>query len=120
MLEKKGVSFEHLPSGIDTMSIIVKTSEISGKLDYILNGIQQEACPDSISVEDDIALIAVVGRAMVKSKGTAAKVFRAIAEADINVKMIDQGSDELNIIIGIEDKDFEKAQRAIYSEFIKD
>ena len=120
VLEKKGVSFEHLPSGIDTMSIIVKTSEISGKLDYILNGIQQEACPDSISVEDDIALIAVVGRAMVKSKGTAAKVFRAIAEADINVKMIDQGSDELNIIIGIEDKDFEKAQRAIYSEFIKD
>ena len=119
ILEKKNISFEHLPSGIDTMSIIVKSSEISGKLDYILNGIQQEACPDSISVEDDIALIAVVGRAMVKSKGTAAKVFKAIAEADINVKMIDQGSDELNIIIGIEDKDFEKAQKAIYNEFIK-
>ena len=119
VLEKKNISFEHLPSGIDTMSVIVKSSELSGRLDYILNGIQQEACPDTISVEENIALIAVVGRAMVKSKGTAAKVFKAIAEADINVKMIDQGSDELNIIIGIEEKDFEKAQKAIYSEFIK-
>lgn len=118
VLEKKNVSFEHLPSGIDTMSIIVKNSELTGKLDYILNGIQQEANPDSISVEDGIALIAVVGRAMVKSKGIAAKVFKAVAEADINVKMIDQGSDELNIIIGIDEEDFERAIRAIYTEFV--
>ena len=118
VLEKKKISFEHLPSGIDTMSIIVKNSELTGRLDYVLNGIQQEACPDSITVEDGIALIAVVGRAMAKTKGTAAKVFKAIAAADINVKMIDQGSDELNIIIGIEEQDFEKAIRAIYSEFI--
>ena len=118
VLEKKNVSFEHLPSGIDTMSIIVKNSELTGKLDYILNGIQQEANPDSISVEDGIALIAVVGRAMVKSKGIAAKVFKAVAEADINVKMIDQGSDELNIIIGIDEEDFERAIRAIYAEFV--
>ncbi|MBP5208617.1 MAG: aspartate kinase [Clostridia bacterium] len=119
ILEKKKISFEHLPSGIDTMSVIVKNSELSGKLDYVLNGIQQEACPDSVSVEDGIALIAVVGRAMVKSKGTAAKVFKAIAEADVNVKMIDQGSDELNIIIGIDEEDFEKTIRAIYAEFIR-
>ena len=118
VLEKKKISFEHLPSGIDTMSIIVKSSELSGRLDYILNGIQQEANPDSISVEDGIALIAVVGRAMVKSKGIAAKVFKAVAEADINVKMIDQGSDELNIIIGIDEEDFERAIRAIYAEFV--
>ncbi len=119
ILEKKKISFEHLPSGIDTMSVIVKNSELSGKLDYVLNGIQQEACPDSVSVEDGIALIAVVGRAMVKSKGTAAKVFKAIAETDVNVKMIDQGSDELNIIIGIDEEDFEKTIRAIYAEFIR-
>ena len=119
VLEKKKISFEHLPSGIDTMSIIVKSSELSGRLDYILNGIQQEACPDSVSVEEGIALIAVVGRAMVKSKGTAAKVFKAVAEADVNVKMIDQGSDELNIIIGIDENDFEKTIKAIYAEFIR-
>lgn len=118
VLEKKNISFEHLPSGIDTMSVIVKNSELTGKLDYVLNGIQQEACPDSISVEEGIALIAVVGRAMVKSKGIAAKVFKAVAEADINVKMIDQGSDELNIIIGIDEDDFENAIRAIYAEFV--
>ena len=119
VLEKKKISFEHLPSGIDTMSIIVKSSELSGRLDYILNGIQQEACPDSVSVEEGIALIAVVGRAMVKSKGTAAKVFKAVAEADVNVKMIDQGSDELNIIIGIDENDFEKTIKAIYAEFVR-
>ncbi len=118
VLEKRGISFEHLPSGIDTMSVIVKSSELAGRLEYILNDICQEAAPDSINAEDGIALIAVVGRAMVKSKGTAAKVFKAIAEADVNVKMIDQGSDELNIIIGIEESDFEKAVRAIYKEFV--
>ncbi len=120
VLEKKNISFEHLPSGIDTMSVIIKSSDLSGRLDYVLNGIQQEACPDTVSIEEGIALIAVVGRAMVKSKGTAAKIFKAIAEADINVKMIDQGSDEINIIIGIEEKDYEKAVRAIYAEFVKD
>ena len=119
VLEKKKISFEHLPSGIDTMSIIVKSSELSGRLDYILNGIQQEASPDRVSVEEGIALIAVVGRAMVKSKGTAAKVFKAVAEADVNVKMIDQGSDELNIIIGIDENDFEKTIKAIYAEFVR-
>ena len=118
VLEKRGISFEHLPSGIDTMSVIVKSSELAGRLEYILNGICQEAAPDTISAEEGIALIAVVGRAMVKSKGTAAKVFRAIANADVNVKMIDQGSDELNIIIGIDEADFEKTVRAIYKEFI--
>lgn len=120
VLEKKNISFEHLPSGIDTMSVIIKSSDLSGRLDYVLNGIQQEACPDTVSIDEGIALIAVVGRAMVKSKGTAAKIFKAIAEADINVKMIDQGSDEINIIIGIEEKDYEKAVRAIYAEFVKD
>lgn len=118
VLESKGISFEHLPSGIDTMSVIVKTAELAGRRDFILNAISQEAHPDSITVEEGIALVAVVGRAMVKAKGTAAKVFKAIAEAEINIRMIDQGSDELNIIIGVDEADFEKAMNAIYKEFV--
>ena len=75
--------------------------------------------PDSISIEDGLALIAVVGRNMVKAKGTAFKVFKAVAEAEINIKMIDQGSSELNIIIGVDEKDFVSAMRSIYAEFFK-
>lgn len=118
VLEAKNISFEHLPSGIDTMSVLVKTAELAGRRDFILSSIAAEASPDSITVEDGIALIAVVGRAMVKTKGTAAKIFKAIAEADVNIKMIDQGSDEINIIVGVEEADFEKAIDAIYREFV--
>lgn len=118
VLEAKNISFEHLPSGIDTMSVLVKTAELAGRRDFILNSIAAEASPDSITVEDGIALIAVVGRAMVKTKGTAAKIFKSIAEADVNIKMIDQGSDEINIIVGVEEADFEKAIDAIYREFV--
>ena len=73
--------------------------------------------PDSISIEDNISLIAVVGRGMVKVKGTASKVFEAVSEADINIRMIDQGSSEINIILAVEEHDFEKAVRAIYKKF---
>ncbi len=120
VLESKNISFEHLPSGIDTMSIIVKTTELDNRRDYIINSIVQAVEPDSISIDDGIALIAIVGRAMVKTKGTAAKVFKAIAQADINIRMIDQGSDEINIIVGIDDCDFDKAISAIYKEFVND
>ncbi len=118
VLEEKNISFEHLPSGIDTMTIILKTEYVEGLREQIVNDIKRAVKPDKIYIADGIALIAVVGRAMVKTKGTAAKLFSAIAKADINVKMIDQGSDELNIILGIEESDFEKAMSAIYSEFV--
>ena len=118
-IEKEGVNFEHLPSGIDTMSVILSTEEISAKKDRILNGICSLVEPDSITVEDGLALIAVVGRGMVKAKGTASRVFKALAWADINIKMIDQGSSELNIIIGVEETDFQSAMNAIYKEFEK-
>lgn len=118
VLERCDISFEHLPSGIDTMSIVVKTSELENRREYIINSIVQDVEPDSISIDDGIALIAIVGRAMVKTKGTAAKVFKAISNADINIRMIDQGSDEINIIVGIDDCDFEKAIKAIYCEFV--
>ncbi len=119
VLEKEGISFEHLPSGIDTMSIIVNTGDIAPCRQHIIDEICRKTEPEFISIEDDLALIAVVGRGMVKAKGTAAKLFKACAEADINIRMIDQGSSEFNIIIGVEAKDFARAQKAIYSEFVK-
>ena len=119
VLEKENVSFEHLPSGIDTMSIIVSTSDIAPCRQHVIDEICRAVEPEFISIEDDLALIAVVGRGMVKAKGTAAKLFKACAGADINIRMIDQGSSEFNIIIGVEAKDFERAQKAIYAEFVK-
>ena len=118
-IEKEEVNFEHLPSGIDTMSVILSTEEIADKRDRILDRICSTVEPDSITIEDGLALIAVVGRGMVKAKGTASRVFKATAEANINIKMIDQGSSELNIIIGVEESDFVSAMNAIYKEFEK-
>lgn len=118
-IEKEDVNFEHLPSGIDTMSVILSTDEISDKRDRILNRICSTVEPDTITIEDGLALIAVVGRGMVKAKGTASRVFKATTEAEINIKMIDQGSSELNIIIGVDETDFVTAMNAIYKEFEK-
>jgi aspartate kinase len=119
VLEKNKVSFEHLPSGIDTMSIIIATSALDGLRDKICEGIREAVLPDHINIEDGLALVAVVGRGMIRAKGTAARVFKAIAAAGVNIRMIDQGSSELNIIVGIDQNDFEKALHSIYNEFIK-
>jgi len=118
VLEDYDISFEHLPSGIDTMGVLLNTSSLEGKREKIIAAINRRVSPDSIAIEDGLALVAVVGRGMVKSKGCAAKVVRAVAKADINIRMIDQGSSELNIIIGVEDEDFEKAIRAIYDALV--
>lgn len=117
-IENSGISFEHLPSGIDTMSVILNTEAIKNYRKKLLDDISIAVEPERISIEDGLALIAVVGRGMVKSKGTAAKVFSAIARAGINIRMIDQGSSELSIIIGVEEHDFETAISAIYTEFV--
>ncbi|MGI6167111.1 MAG: aspartate kinase [Eubacteriales bacterium] len=119
VLEENDLSFEHLPSGIDTMSVVLSTADIEGRRERLLTQISRATRPDSISIEDGLALIAVVGRGMIKSKGIAARIFSAISAADINIRMIDQGSCELNIIIGVDERDFENAQRAIYNEFFK-
>ncbi len=119
-LEKEHISFEHLPSGIDTMSVVVSTSVIDEKRQKVIDRITQAVQPDTISIDDGIALIAVVGRGMKNAKGTAARVFKAISDADINIRMIDQGSCELNIIVGVDDTDFNRAMNAIYHEFIAD
>ena len=119
IFEEYGITFEHLPSGIDTMSVVLESATLEGRRDRILNALRRALRPDSITVEDGVALIAVVGRGMVKARGTAARVFSAISSAGINIRMIDQGSSELNIIIGVEEHDFDNALRAIYSEFVK-
>ena len=116
--EKHGISFEHVPSGIDTMTVYVHQPEFEGKEQLVLSDIHKLTNPDSIEIESDLALIAVVGRSMKATKGTAARVFASLAHANINVKMIDQGSSELNIIIGVKNSDFEKAIRAIYEIFV--
>jgi len=117
VIENSGICFEHLPSGIDTMSVVVNTADLAPFRTMVINNICTAVDPDSITVEDNLALIAVVGRNMVKAKGTAAKVITAVAKADVNLRMIDQGSDEINIVLGVAADDFEKAIRAIYSEF---
>ncbi len=119
-LEKNNICFEHIPSGIDTLSVIVSTDAIRGKERAVLDEIISRTQPDHIEIEDDLALIAVVGRGMRKARGTAAKIFTALAQAKINIKMIDQGSSELNIIIGVSEEDFEEATRAIYKIFVQE
>ncbi len=119
VFEKNGISFEHMPSGIDTMSVIVQQDEFEKKEQEVLAGIHRNTNPDSIDIESDIALIAVVGRGMKSTRGTAGRIFSALAHAHVNVKMIDQGSSELNIIIGVKDEDFVKATNAIYDIFVK-
>ena len=119
ILEDNEISFEHLPSGIDNMSIVVSTSTLEDRREKIINTIKRNVKADTVTIEDQLALIAIVGRAMVKAKGTAARVFDAISNAGINIRMIDQGSSEISIIVGIEEHDFEKALDAIYREFVK-
>ncbi len=118
VLENQNISFEHLPSGIDTMCVIVKTADIAGKKEKLVEEICRATNPDVVTVLDGIALIAVVGRGMVRSKGTAARIFSSLAKASVNIRMIDQGSSELNIIIGIEEEDYQTAIQAIYNEFM--
>ncbi len=117
VLERHDLSFEHLPSGIDTMSVVINDHDLAGKEDDIIADLIETCEPDTIGVEKNIALIAVVGRGMKNAKGTAAALFDSLANADINIKMIDQGSSELNIIVGVDNKDFEKAITTTYAYF---
>ena len=116
--EDNEISFEHMPSGIDTMTIVVHEDEFIEKEQKVVSAIHRLAKPDSIEIESDLALIAVVGRGMKSTRGTAGRIFSALAHAHVNVRMIDQGSSELNIIIGVENKDFETALQAIYDIFV--
>lgn len=119
VLMNNNVPFEHLPSGIDAMSIIVSTEDVKDKKLIIADEITKAVHPDYISIDDGIALVAVVGRNMVNGVGTAYRVFKAAAENGVNIRMIDQGSSEMNIILGIKEEDYQTALQGIYSEFVK-
>ena len=119
VFEENEISFEHLPSGIDTMSVVVPTTTLEGRREKLMNAIVRAVRPDSVFIEDGLALVAVVGRGMVKAKGTAARVCDSLANADINIRMIDQGSSELNIIVGVDEDEYEDALRAAYAEFVR-
>ena len=120
VLEDNEISFEHLPSGIDNMSIVVATAALENRRERVLASMQRSVRPDHIAIEDYFALVAVVGRGMVKARGTAARVFDALAASGINIRMIDQGSSESSIIVGIEEHDFDQALQSIYKEFVKE
>ncbi len=119
-IEENGLAFEHFPSGIDTMSVVLHTKELQNKRADVMADICKAVNPDNIFVEENLALIAIVGRSMVKAKGTAARIFTALANSGVNIRMIDQGSCELNIIVGVDANDYTTALNAIYNEFVKD
>ena len=117
-LEKNNISFEHMPSGVDTMSVVIMSKALEGKEHNVLEEITTRVHPDVLEIENNLSLIAVVGRGMKSTRGTAAMLFDALAKARVNVKMIDQGSSELSIIIGVIEEDFEIAIQAIYDKFV--
>ncbi len=120
VLANYGISFEHMPSGIDTLSLVIEDTALRDKLDEVVESIRAAVKPDRIEVDNHLALIATVGRGMAKTTGTSAKLFGALGAAGINVRMIDQGSSEMNIIVGVDVPDFERAVQAIYRAFVSD
>lgn len=118
-LYDNGLSFEHMPSGIDTMSITLSTEALAPVRDKVIADIRKAVNPDHIEIEDGISILAVVGRRMKNTRGTVARIFAALAHARINVKLIDQGSSELNVIVGVNEHELPEAIRKIYDMFIK-
>ncbi|MBQ7183876.1 MAG: aspartate kinase [Clostridia bacterium] len=117
--EENGVNFEHLPTGIDTMSVVVKEAELAPHREAVIERIKELVQPDNLTVSDHLALIATVGRGMVRVFGTAARLFTAISTRGISIRTIDQGSSELSIIVGVDEDDFENAVEAIYDTFVR-
>ena len=120
VLEHCGVSFEHIPSGIDTLSVFVSDNEIMSKMERIIEKIREAVSPDTVDIHSGMSLIATVGQGMSERTGTAARLFTALARADVNIIIIYQVSIEMNIIVGVETDDYERAINAIYHEFFKD
>ena len=118
VVEEAGLSFEHLPTGIDTMCVVVAGEALAPVREEVVGRILELTHADTLTVHDNMSIIATVGRGMVHNCGTAARLFSAMSQAGINVRMIDQGSSELSIIVGVDDQDFEKTIQAIYSAFV--
>lgn len=118
-VEECGVNFEHLPTGIDTMCVVVSEKELAPHREQVVRRIVELTHPDTVTIHDHLALIATVGRGMVRTFGTAARLFTAISSQGISIRTIDQGSSELNIIVGVDEDDFERAVKAIYDAFVR-
>lgn len=120
VIERHGISFEHLPSGIDTMSLIIDNAYLkNGALEMLMQEMKDAVNADKVYTHENIALVATVGHGMANNIGTSARLFKALADANVNVIMIDQGSSELNIIVGVDNENCEKCIRAIYREFFQ-
>ncbi|MEG0125917.1 MAG: ACT domain-containing protein, partial [Clostridia bacterium] len=119
-IEESGLSFEHLPTGIDTMCVVLATAELEPVKERVVKRIMELTTPDALTINDDMGIIATVGRGMVHNPGTAARLFSALSREHVNVRMIDQGSSELSILVGVDNGDFHAAIRAIYQEFVKE
>ncbi len=119
VFENNRVSIEHCPSSIDSMSVVVASEEMGDKAEAIREEIQRVLQPDNLEVEHELSLIAVVGEGMARQVGMASRVFKALAESKVNVRIIDQGASELNIIVGVANSDYEKAIRSLYTEMIR-
>ena len=117
VLEQNNISFENMPSGIDSVCLVIQDSQLKKKTQTVIDEIKRSCNPDTIVVHPNMAMIATVGRNMAKQRGTAAKIFTALSNAEINIRMIDQGSSEMNILVGIENDNFEKGIAAIYKAF---
>lgn len=118
-IEESGLSFEHMPTGIDTLCAVVSTADLEPVKEQVVKRIVELTEPDTLTIHDHMGIIATVGRGMVHNPGTAARLFGALSRAHVNVRMIDQGSSELSILVGVDDGDFQSAIRAIYQEFVK-
>ena len=119
IIEDYDMTIEHIPTGIDTMSVVLDNRVLNGKLEDLVEEIENQLRPDRLDVVEDMALIATVGAGMAERKGTSAKLFAALADAGVNIRMIDQGSSEMNIIVGVENKDFDTSIKAIYEAFVE-
>ncbi|MBR2540982.1 MAG: aspartate kinase [Mogibacterium sp.] len=119
VLEDQGINFDHIPTGIDSLSVVIESKELEDKLDDVLKSLEQSLHPDEINVTEDIAMIAVVGMGLARTVGVAAKITAALADAGINIRMLNQGTSEINVILGVEAADFEGAIRAIYDAFVE-
>ena len=115
VLEDLGISFDHIPTGIDSLSVVIESAALEDNLDEVLKEFEQRLHPDEINVIPDIAMIAVVGMGLVRNIGVAARITQALADGGINIRMLNQGTSEINVIVGVESKDFKKATKAIYN-----
>ena len=119
VFERHNISIDYAPNGIDNVSVVMPTAEIEPQLYTLLAEIQEEVKPDSLAVYDQIAIVAAVGRKMAFRPGISGKIFAALGQANINIRMINQGPDELNIIVGVDNKDFATAIKVLYHSFVK-